>query len=228
MGRAVRFLLKWAIILACVGFVAVGAFVVSSADPEYTAYELVYHARFSPLRSTHSRDAARMRNIDPMVVKAVVWRESRFQPEKVGLEGERGLMQITDAAAREWVKNEKIANFIPSDLFDPKVNIEIGTWLLARALRRYESKDRPAALRLGRIQRGTQPGGKVVYRQGEHRSVTSCWWCQQPGNCRRTSIFPARNATSRQCRTACSSTIGAADCSRYGKVVTARLLLGWV
>ena len=55
------------------------------------------------------RDAARLRGIDPMVVKAVVWRESRFQPGKVGLDGERGLMQITEAAAREWVKNEKVA-----------------------------------------------------------------------------------------------------------------------
>lgn len=153
MGRAVRFLLKWTIILACVGFVALGWVVVRSPDPEYTAYELVYNARFHRYDAI-IRDAARQRGIDPMVVKAVVWRESRFRPDKVGLDGERGLMQITDAAAREWVKNEKVASFVPSDLFDPKVNIEAGTWLLARALHRYVLKDDPLPFALAEYNAG--------------------------------------------------------------------------
>ena len=153
MGRVTRFLLKWMIIAACVGFVAVGAFVVYSSDPEYTFYELIYRARFHRYDPI-IREMAQRRNMDPMVVKAVVWRESRFQPDKVGLDGERGLMQITDAAAREWVKSEKIGRFIPSDLFDPRVNIEAGTWLLARALRRYESRDHPLPFALAEYNAG--------------------------------------------------------------------------
>ena len=153
MARMVRLLLKWLIILAGVGFVAVGWVVVRSADPEYTAYELVYHGRFHRYDAV-IQDVARLRGIDPMIVKAVVWRESRFDPGKVGLDGERGLMQITDAAAREWVKSEKIASFAPSDLFNPAVNIKAGTWLLARALHRYGSKDNPLTFALAEYNAG--------------------------------------------------------------------------
>ena len=35
-------------------------------------------------------------------MKAVVWRESRFDPKKQGTHGERGLMQVTERAANEW------------------------------------------------------------------------------------------------------------------------------
>ena len=153
MGRAVRFLLKWLIILACVGFVALGWWVVHSPDPEYAAYELVYNERFHRYDPI-IQDVAKLRGMDPMVVKAVVWRESRFRPDKVGLDGERGLMQITEAAAHEWVKNEKIAHFIPTDLFDPKINIEAGTWLLSRALRRYGTKDDPLTFALAEYNAG--------------------------------------------------------------------------
>ena len=148
-----RILLKWGIILAGIGFIAVGWIVLRSADPEYAAYELVYNERFHRYDPI-IQDAARQRGVDPMVIKAVVWRESRFRPGKVGLDGERGLMQITDAAAREWVKNEKVASFIPSDLFDPKVNIEAGSWLLARSLHRYEGKDDPLPFALAEYNAG--------------------------------------------------------------------------
>ena len=153
MGRAVRLVLKWMIILACVGFVALGWMIVRSPDPEYTAYELIYNARFHRYDPI-IQDAARKRGIDPMVVKAVAWRESRFQPDMKGRDGERGLMQITEAAAREWVRSEKIASFVPSDLFDPAVNVQAGSWLLARALRRYESKDNPLAFALAEYNAG--------------------------------------------------------------------------
>ena len=153
MGRATRFLLKWLIILAGVGFVAVGWVVVRSPDPEYTAYEMVCHGRFHRYDAI-IQDAARLRGIDPMVVKAVVWRESRFDTDKVGLDGERGLMQITNAAASEWVRSEKIPSFVPEDLFDPEINIKAGTWLLARALHRYGAKDDPLPFALAEYNAG--------------------------------------------------------------------------
>ncbi len=153
MGRALRFLLKWLIILALVGFVVAGGFVLRSPDPEYAVYEFVYNARFHRYDAI-IQEVSRQRGVDPMIIKAVVWRESRFRPDKVGLDGERGLMQITDAAAREWVKNEKVVNYAPADLFDPKVNIQAGSWLLARSLRRYGAKDDPLPFALAEYNAG--------------------------------------------------------------------------
>ena len=43
--------------------------------------------------------AARKYGVEPALVKAVVWRESWFNPRAKGRHEERGLMQIRDAAA---------------------------------------------------------------------------------------------------------------------------------
>ncbi len=153
MRRALGFGFKLALVLCVLTGAAAGWIVLRSPDPKYAAYELVFHTSF------HRYDAiiidlAQRRGLDPMVLKAIVWRESLFQPGKTGQDGERGLMQITDAAAREWVKGEKIANFVPGDLFDPKVNLEAGSWLLARALHRYQDRDDPLPFALAEYNAG--------------------------------------------------------------------------
>ena len=153
MKRAFWFLIKLALVLCVLTAGAVGWIVLRSPDPRYAAYELVYHASFHRYDAI-IRDAARRRGLDPMVVKAVVWRQSRFRPGMRGRDGERGLMQITDTAALEWVKSEKAPGFVPSDLFDPKVNLEVGTWLLARALHRYEGRDDPLPFALAEYNAG--------------------------------------------------------------------------
>lgn len=131
-----------------------GSWVIGlSPDPEYAAYEIVFHARFHRYDAI-IRSVARRLGIDPMLVKAVIWRESRFRPGKMGQDGERGLMQLTEAAASEWVKATKVEGFTAEELFDPKVNIEAGAWLLARALKRYETKDNPLPFALAEYNAG--------------------------------------------------------------------------
>lgn len=166
MVRALWTLFKIAVVLALVAGVGLGVYLWRSGDPEYAAYELAFHNRF------HRYDGdieavAKKRGIDPMLLKAVVWRESRFRPDKLGLDGERGLMQITNAAASEWVKGEKIANFVPTDLFDPKVNLEAGSWLIARALQRYEGRDNPTPFALAEYNAGRS---RVMKWTGERSS----------------------------------------------------------
>src|SRR5262249_46352232 len=90
----------------------------------------------------------------PALIKALIWRESKLLPTKEGLAGERGLMQVSETAAAEWAKAEKIASFVPTDLFDPKTNIEAGTWYLAQALNRWKSKDDPIPFALAEYNAG--------------------------------------------------------------------------
>ena len=153
MPRALGFIIKVGLAVGLLVMLGVGLLLWRSSDPEYVAYETVFNSRFHRYDSM-IQEAAKRRGIDPMLVKAVVWRESRFRPDKLGLDGERGLMQITDAAAKEWVKSERMTNFVPTDLFDPKINIDAGTWLLARALRRYEGKDNPLPFALAEYNAG--------------------------------------------------------------------------
>lgn len=86
--------------------------------------------------------------VDPALVKAVVWRESRFNANAKGRVGELGLMQLRQAAASEWAAAEKIPNFEFGQLIDPMTNTMAGTWYLARLLKRYERTDDPVAYAL--------------------------------------------------------------------------------
>src|SRR5260370_405982 len=91
---------------------------------------------------------------DPMLVKAVVWRESRFDPNKNGSAGERGLMQVSEKAAREWARENKIDNFHIEKLFDPKTNLEAGTWYLRRAFEHWETQSDPLPFALAEYNAG--------------------------------------------------------------------------
>jgi len=97
----------------------------------------------------HSQDrnilaAAQKYGVDPSLIKAVVWRESRFNPRVRGRVGEVGLMQVGKLAGQEWAKAEGIPMFSHDHLFNPARNIEAGTWYLRKMLRRYSSTDYPA------------------------------------------------------------------------------------
>ncbi len=139
------------IILAAV---AAGALTLYfSTDPRYTAEELVFFKRYSAFDAI-IQTVARERGVDPMLVKAVVWRESKFQSDMVGQNGERGLMQVTEGAAEDWLNAEKIEDFRPTDLFDPETNLNVGVWYLSRALERWKEKEDPLPFALAEYNAG--------------------------------------------------------------------------
>ena len=78
---------------------------------------------------------------DPCLVKAVIRRESKFDPFAYGTRGEIGLMQVTVEAGLDWAAAVNRPEFGRDLLWDPRVNIEAGTWYLARALNRWPNKD---------------------------------------------------------------------------------------
>src|SRR5689334_2407646 len=72
--------------------------------------------------------AARRYSMDPALIKAVIWQESRFNPEARGKAGEIGLMQVREDAAFEWADAEKLRGFAHQRIFDPEANILCGTF----------------------------------------------------------------------------------------------------
>ncbi|MDB6122200.1 MAG: soluble lytic murein transglycosylase [Pedosphaera sp.] len=97
----------------------------------------------------HSQDApilaaAAHYHVEPALVKAVVWRESRFNPLCRGRAGEIGLMQIIPkAAAKDWTDAEHLVSLSESHLFDPNTNTLAGAWYLQKLLKRYAATDNP-------------------------------------------------------------------------------------
>ena len=126
---------------------------VKSGDPLYTFYEWMSPARFHRYDRL-IRGVALEHHLDPMLVKAVVWRESRFDPKKRGGHRERGLMQVSERAANEWVRETKIAGFHPEQLFEPKINLEAGTWYLHRAMEHWDQQSNPIPFALAEYNAG--------------------------------------------------------------------------
>jgi soluble lytic murein transglycosylase len=99
-------------------------------------------------RMEHSQDAAIRAasfryGVPIALIKAVVWRESRFNPNARGSAGELGLMQIQEDAAREWAEAEHIAGFDHAQCLNPQINTLAGTWYLHKLLKRYTKTDDP-------------------------------------------------------------------------------------
>jgi soluble lytic murein transglycosylase len=86
---------------------------------------------------------ARRYHVDPALVKAVVWRESKFNPKVRGRVGEIGLMQIGPLAAQEWAQAESRRSAFEGNLFEPETNLRAGTWYLGKLIKRYARTDHP-------------------------------------------------------------------------------------
>ena len=89
------------------------------------------------------QSAARRYGVDPLLVKAVVWRESKFRPDTRGRAGEIGLMQLQEYSAREWAEAEHNPTFTHEDCLDPATNTLAGTYYLSKLLKRYPRADDP-------------------------------------------------------------------------------------
>ena len=87
--------------------------------------------------------ASRRYGVEPALIKAVMWRESWFNPNARGRAGELGLMQIRAAAAGEWATAEKLDSFASAQLIDPETNALVGAWYLAKLLKRYRREENP-------------------------------------------------------------------------------------
>ena len=89
------------------------------------------------------RAAALRYEVEPALVRAVIWRESRFHSRARGRAGEIGLMQLRKEAAQDWADAEHIGGFGHEECLDPRTNILAGTWYLKRLLDRYRQTDNP-------------------------------------------------------------------------------------
>jgi soluble lytic murein transglycosylase len=158
MARLALKLVLCLILALAAGF---GYLAMRSGDAFYSLYEWVSPARFQQYDKLIISVAAE-HQLDPMLLKAIVWRESRFDAKKLGTRGERGLMQVSEKAAREWAHERKIDNFDVEQLFDPKTNLEAGAWYLRRAIEHWQNEQDPAPFALAEYNAGASRAQRWV------------------------------------------------------------------
>jgi soluble lytic murein transglycosylase len=98
--------------------------------------------------------AAARNGVDFYLVKALIYEESWFRPEIRGPAGEFGLMQITRAAASDFVSKKGFPSLYNGRLVEPELNVEIGCWYLRRSLERYRNSPQPELFALLRYNAG--------------------------------------------------------------------------
>ena len=122
-------------ILAFTGLLAIAAAVglyVVDQEPDW------YNRLRYPLEYEHIiRAHARNYDLDPALIAAVVYQESRFRPAARSESGAIGLMQLLPDTARGIALRTGGARFRVADLYDPEINVRYGSWYLRHLLDRY-------------------------------------------------------------------------------------------
>ncbi|WP_205697797.1 lytic transglycosylase domain-containing protein [Conexibacter sp. SYSU D00693] len=83
------------------------------------------------------RQQAREKDLDPALIAAVIFAESRFVEGRTSHAGAEGLMQVTPDTARDIARRSGATTFQVEDLHTPQVNIAYGSFHLRYLLDRF-------------------------------------------------------------------------------------------
>jgi soluble lytic murein transglycosylase len=126
---------RLAAVSAAVVLGAVTAAIVSGLSSD-VAKELTLPLRHDDI----IRQQAREKNLDPALIAAVIYEESRFR-DQTSRAGARGLMQITPETADAIAKHSGGIRFKQSDLAEPQINISYGAYYLRLLIDRYDGNE---------------------------------------------------------------------------------------
>jgi soluble lytic murein transglycosylase len=105
---------------------------VAEEEPDF-----YLRARY-PLEYEHIiRGHAANHDLDPALLAAVVYVESRFDPNAESPAGAIGLMQLLPETAKGIALRTGGERFVVADLRDPEINVRYGSWYLDHLRARY-------------------------------------------------------------------------------------------
>jgi peptidoglycan lytic transglycosylase len=127
-----------AISLALLAFAGVAAWVVE-AEPDWYL-RARYPLEYEQIVSAHARNY----DLDPALLAAVIYAESRFDPDVESSAGAVGLMQLLPDTAKGIALRTGGDGFVVSDLLDPEINVRYGSWYLDHLRDSYDGDVRLA------------------------------------------------------------------------------------
>jgi soluble lytic murein transglycosylase len=124
---------RWLAIGAAAALGAGAAVGISRIDFEDLAREVTLPLRHDDI----IRQQAAEKDLDPALIAATIYAESKFRERERSEAGARGLMQVTPATALEIATKSEGTQFVVDDLFNPDINIRYGSFHLRELLDRY-------------------------------------------------------------------------------------------
>jgi soluble lytic murein transglycosylase len=112
-----------------------GLLYLNRASPPW--YERIrYPLRYAQYVRVHARE----HGLDPALMAAVIYQESKFEPSAESSSGAIGLMQLTPSTAHGIAIRTGGSAFRTSDLYNPEINIRYGAWYLHNLFVKYHSE----------------------------------------------------------------------------------------
>ena len=87
---------------------------------------------------------SKQNGLDPFLMAALIRQESEFDPKAVSPTGARGLTQIQPATGQDLSRRIKLTGYSSAALFQPHVNLELGTYYLKTLLTQMGGREEAA------------------------------------------------------------------------------------
>jgi soluble lytic murein transglycosylase len=139
---------------------------VNSTNPAWYV-RLRYPLRYQAIVRGHSRNY----RLDPALLAAVIYQESKFRAHARSSSGAVGLMQLLPSTAEGIAVHTGGTKFRVSDLDDPEINVRYGSWYLRRLLDKYgDERTALAAYNAGQenVDRWRAEGKGIEFAETRH------------------------------------------------------------
>jgi soluble lytic murein transglycosylase len=109
-------------------------YVVRSEPPWYA--RIRYPLKYETIVRIHARNY----DLQPALLAAVIYQESKFRADARSPSGAIGLMQLLPDTARGIALRTGGTRFQVDDLYDPDINVRYGCWYLRHLLQKYDDE----------------------------------------------------------------------------------------
>jgi peptidoglycan lytic transglycosylase len=119
-------------LLVLAGGVLLAVLVLQGSKPGWWE-RLWYPLEYEQIVRGHARNYS----LDPALLAAVIYQESKFEPDARSSSGAIGLMQLLPDTAKGIALHTGGSRFRVEDLYNPEINVRYGAWYLRHLLRKY-------------------------------------------------------------------------------------------
>ena len=106
-----------------------------SGEPDWFQ-RVRYPLKYEQIVKGHARNY----RLDPALLAAVIYQESKFHSDAKSSSGAIGLMQLQPDTAKGIAIRTGGSRFQTSDLYNPEINVRYGSWYLRHLLDKYEDE----------------------------------------------------------------------------------------
>lgn len=113
-------------------------FIAAAAVSNYNLDFWTIRRNFEPIKyQKHINYYSQKFSINPDLLAALIYVESRFEASSKSNQGAVGLMQLMPSTAMWVARKLEKKDFELDDLYDPKTNIELGSWYFSYLRKKF-------------------------------------------------------------------------------------------